>query len=397
MALGQARAKVVVIGGGIGGTTVAKYLASTRMVDVTLVEPNRHYATCFFSNLYLAGLRSFDSLTHGYEALSKIHNVSIAHDSASMIDPAARIIKLEGGVELPYDRLVVAPGIAFRTGTIAGYDEAAMQVMPHAWKAGPQTKLLRQQLQSMEDGGVFLLVVPPDPIRCPPAPYERVSLIASYFRQHKPQAKILIIDAKDTFPGQDLFEDAWKRHYPGMIEWLPAQFTGGVVAIDAKMRSVKTSGDTFPAAVANVIPAQMAGQVAQQAGLTDQLGWCPVDPITFESTLQPGIYLVGDAIRAGDMPKSAFAANSQAKACAFAIAASLAGDPPAAPHLFNTCYTFLAPDDAWSNAISFKPIGGAIRTAHLFVSKVEDSVEVRRQNAREAESWYDAFTHDVFG
>ncbi len=396
--LSQARAKVVVIGGGIGGTTVARHLAAnTRMAAVTLVEPSEHYTTCFFSNLYLAGLRSFQSLTHGYGTLSQRNNVAVVHDSATAIDPAAKTVKLQSGVELPYDRLVVAPGIELRGDVLAGYDDAAMQVMPHAWKAGPQTKLLRRQLRGMEDGGVFLLVVPPDPIRCPPAPYERVSLIASYFRQHKPRAKILILDAKDTFPGQNLFEDAWKRHYPGMVEWLPAQFTGGVEAIDATTRSVKTPGGAFAADVANVIPAQMAGQLAQRTGLTDQSGWCPVDPITFESTLQPDIYLVGDAISAGDMPKSAFAANSQAKACAFAIAASLAGDPPAAPHLFNTCYTFLAPDDAWSNAISFKPIGGTIRTAHLFVSKVEDSVEVRRKNAREAESWYDAFTHDVFG
>jgi NADPH-dependent 2,4-dienoyl-CoA reductase/sulfur reductase-like enzyme len=367
------------------------------MADVTLVEPNRHYATCFFSNLYLAGHRPFQSLTHSYEVLSKTYNISIIHDSASAIAPSAKTVKLESGTSLPYDYLVVAPGIAFRGGAIAGYDDAAMQVMPHAWKAGSQTKLLRRQLLSMENGGVFLLTVPPDPFRCPPAPYERASLIASYFRQHKPRAKILILDAKDTFSGQNLFEDAWRRHYPGMIEWLSAQFTGGVEAVDAKTRSVKTPGGAFAADVANVIPAQIAGQLAQQTGLTDQSGWCPVNPITFESTLQPGIYLVGDAISAGDMPKSAFSANSQAKACAFAIAASLAGDPPAAPHLFNTCYTFLTPDNAWSNAISFKPIDKTIRTTHLVVSKIGDSAEMRRQNAREAESWYDALTHDIFG
>jgi sulfide dehydrogenase [flavocytochrome c] flavoprotein subunit len=249
----------------------------------------------------------------------------------------------------------------------------------------------------MEDGGVFVLVAPPDPFRCPPAPYERASLIASYFRRHKPRAKILILDAKNTFAGQNLFEDAWRRHYPGMIDWLPAQFTGGIEAVEVGSRSVKTATDTFPADVANVIPAQMAGILAQQAGLTDRSGWCPVDPNSFESTLQPGIHLVGDAIIAGEMPKSAFSANSQAKACAFAIAASLDGSPRPVPYLFNTCYTFLAPDDAWSNAVSFRPAGATIRTAHMFVSKVEESAETRRRAAREAEGWYTAFTHDVFG
>jgi sulfide dehydrogenase [flavocytochrome c] flavoprotein chain len=398
VARGQAKARVVVLGGGIGGATAARYLAaSTQIFDVTLVTPSKLYATCFFSNLYLAGLRSFQSLTHGYEALVQRYSIAIAYDSAAAIDPVAKIVKLDSGPKLFYDRLVVAPGITFRDGAIAGYDDAAMQEMPHAWEAGAQTKLLHRQLQSMEDGGVFVLVVPPDPFRCPPAPYERASLVASYFQRHKPRAKILILDAKDTFTGQNLFEDAWTRHYPGMIEWLPAQFTGGVEAVDRKTRSVKTAGGTFKAAVANVIPAQMAGQIAQQAGLTDRSGWCPVDPITFESALQPGIHLVGDAIIAGDMPKSAFSANSQAKACAFAITALLTGSPPPAPRLFNTCYTFLAPNDAWSNAISFKPIGQTIKTERSFVSRVEDSSETRRRAAREAEGWYTAFTHDVFG
>jgi hypothetical protein len=206
-----------------------------------------------------------------------------------------------------------------------------------------------------------------------------------------------VLDAKSTFTGQDLFQDAWQRHYPGMIEWLPAEFTGGVKAVDVKARSVITAEETFKAAVANVIPAQKAGHLAQQMGLADRSGWCPVDPVTFESTLQPSIHLVGDAIIAGDMPKSAFSANSQAKACAFALASVLTGSSRSTPHLFNTCYTFLAPDDAWSNAISYKPLAGTIRTAHASISKVDESSEMRRRAAREAEGWYDAFTRDVFG
>jgi NADPH-dependent 2,4-dienoyl-CoA reductase/sulfur reductase-like enzyme len=395
---GQARARVVVVGGGVGGATVAKYLAlSSGTLDVTLVEPKRRYATCFFSNLYLAGLRSFESLTHGYETLKQRYGVTTIHDAAAMVDPAAKTVVLKGGAKLSYDRLVLAPGIAFRYGAIEGYDEAATQSMPHAWTAGPQTKLLRRQLESMEDGGVFVLVAPPNPFRCPPGPYERASLIAHYFKRHKKRAKILILDAKDSFFEQDLIQDGWNRHYPGMIEWLPGQFTGGIKAIDVKGRSIVTANETFNAAVANVIPAQMAGQLAEQTGLADRSGWCPVDPVTFESTLHPGIHLVGDAVVAGDMPKSAYAANSQAKACAFAIAAALTGSERLAPHLFNTCFTYLAPDDAVSDAISFKLAGGTIKIADIFFSKLEESAAARANAVRQAEGWYIAFTRDTFG
>jgi len=212
---GEARARVVVVGGGVGGSTVARYLAmSAPALDVTLVEPKQQYVTCFFSNLYLAGVRSLESLTHGYEHLARRHGVKVVHDRAAAIDPTAKTVRLEGGVMLPYDRLVVAPGIAFKFGVIEGYDEAATETFPHAWNAGPQTELLRRQLESIDDGGVFLIVAPPDPFRCPPGPYERASLVAYYFKQYKPRAKILILDAKDKFFGQDVFQDAWERHYP---------------------------------------------------------------------------------------------------------------------------------------------------------------------------------------
>jgi NADPH-dependent 2,4-dienoyl-CoA reductase/sulfur reductase-like enzyme len=398
VAASQATARVVVIGGGVGGATVARYLAaSARTLEVTLVEPKPRYTTCFFSNLYLAGLRSLESLTHGYEALSQRYGITVIHDSVAAIDPVAKTVGLEGGAELHYDRVVVAPGIAFNYRTIEGYDEAATQTIPHAWNAGPQTKLLRQQLEGMEDGGLFVLVAPPDPFRCPPGPYERASLVAYYFKQFKPRAKILILDAKDGFFEQDLFQDAWNRYYPGMIEWLPGQFTGGVKAVDVKGRSIKTAGDTINATVANIIPPQMAGRLAQQAGLVDQSGWCPVDPITFESKIQPAVHIVGDAISGGDMPKSAFAANSQAKACAFTIAATLTGSERLGPHLFNTCFTFLAPNDAVSDAISFKAMAGAIKISDIFISKVGENADTRRQAVRAANGWYAAFIHDLFG
>jgi sulfide dehydrogenase [flavocytochrome c] flavoprotein chain len=395
---GQAHARVVVVGGGIGGATVARYLAaSTATLDVTLVEPKERYTTCFFSNFYLAGLRSLESLSHGYERLAERYGINVLHDTVTAIDPVGKTVALQGGGRLSYDRAVIAPGIAFKFSAIEGYDEAATQVMPHAWNAGPQTKLLRQQIESMEDGGLFVISAPPDPFRCPPGPYERACLVAYYFKQFKPRAKILILDAKDTFFEQDLFQDAWNRHYPGMIEWLPGQFTGGIKSVDVKNRTIRTKDETFTASVANIIPPQIAGEFAQKCGLADQSGWCPVDPVTFESKLHSGIHVVGDAISGGDMPKSAFASNSQAKVCAFAIVAALTGSAQAEPHLFNTCFTILSPDDAVSDAISFKAVAGAIKMSDIFISRVGESDDLRRQVAHAANGWYDAFTHDVFG
>lgn len=395
---GQAKGRVVVIGGGVGGATVARYLAlGSKSVDVTLVEPKRRYITCFFSNLYLAGLRSFESLTHGYEALRERHGIAVIHDRAVAIDPVGKSVQLQGGKRLSYDRLVVAPGIGFQFDAIDGYDEVAASLLPHAWVAGRQTVLLREQLESMPDGGLFVIVAPPNPFRCPPGPYERASLVAHYFKHNKPRSKIVILDAKDSFFEQELFQDAWSRHYPGMIEWLPGQFTGGVTSIDAQERIIETAGDSFKADVANVIPPQVAGTLARRAGLADGSGWCPVDPKSFESTLHPDIHLVGDAITLGDMPKSAYATNSQAKACAFAILAALSGAGPEAPRLFNTCFTFLAPDDAVADAISFKLADGTVKIADLFLSKVEESAETRARAVAQAEGWYAAFTHDVFG
>jgi len=397
-ARGQSKARVIVIGGGVGGATVAKYLAaSAAEIDLTLIEPKQRYTTCFFSNLYLAGVRSFESLTHNYRTLAQAYGINVVHDAVASIDPVAKTVKLVRGGRLSYDRAVVAPGIAFKFDDIEGYDEAATQSMPHAWNAGPQTELLQRQLKGMDDGGVFVIVAPPNPFRCPPGPYERAALVAYYFKQFKPRAKILILDAKDTFFEQDLFEDGWNRHYPGMIEWLPVQFTGGVKSVDSKARTITTAGETFKASVANIIPAQIAGELAQRAGLTDQSGWCPIDPVTFESKLQPGIHVVGDATSAGDMPKSAFVANSQAKACAFAIAAALTGAEQIPPHLFNTCFTLLAPNDAVSDAINLKPVAGSIKITDIFFSQIGESDETRRQTAREADDWYAAFTHDVFG
>jgi NADPH-dependent 2,4-dienoyl-CoA reductase/sulfur reductase-like enzyme len=397
-AIAQNKARVVVIGGGPGGATVARYLAQTALsLDVTLVEANKQYRTCFFSNLYLGGLRSFDSLAHGYDTLRTAHGVNVIHDTAVAADPGGMTVRLGGGATLQYDRLVMAPGIDFRYDAIEGYDESAAKVMPHAWRGGEQTMLLRQRLQAMPDGGLFVLVPPPDPFRCPPGPYERVSLIADYFRHKKPKSKILVLDSKNKFSKQELFQDAWNQRYPGMIEWLPVDFTGGVKAVAPDKRAVMTADETFEAAVANVIPPQTAGRIALDTGLADESGWCPVDPTTLESRLQPRIHLVGDAIIPGEMPKSAFSANSQAKVCAMAVAAALTGSRRFEARFFNTCWSFLAAEDAVKVGASYAVVDGKIAAANGFISKTGETAEIRSATARQAVAWYSAITADMFG
>lgn len=402
IARARSRARVVVLGGGVGGIVTARALAtfgaaSGAKLDVTLVEPKRRYTTCFFSNLYLAGLRSIETISFGYKNLSARDGINISPDAALSVDADGRKVGLRNGAVLSYDRLVVAPGIAFRPGAIEGYDEAAEQIMPHAWNAGLQTLLLRRQLESMPDGGLFAIAVPPNPYRCPPAPYERASLVAYYFKQFKPRAKILILDGKDSYFEQDLFEDAWRRHYPGMIEWLPAQFTGGVKAVDVKGKALITPGQSYKADVVNVIPPQMAGLLAQRAGLAQEQGWCPVDPATFESSIHPGIHVLGDAADAGAMPKSAFAANTQAKACAAAIVAVLTGVKAPVPHLSGNCYTMLAAADAVASTSVFKATEAGIALSDIAVSKLGESAETRRGTMQAANTWYAAFTGKLFG
>lgn len=397
-ALGQARAKVVVIGGGAGGATAAKYLALGRApIDVTLIEANAQYSTCFFSNLCLAGLRSFDTLVHNYDTLGERYGIKVVQGRAMAIDPAAKSVRLTGGDSLPYDRLVVAPGIDFRYDAIDGYDETAAETMPHAWRGSDQLRLLRRQLEAMEDGGVFVMVAPPDPFRCPPGPYERASLIADYFKREKLRSKILILDAKNKFSKQELFFEAWDQHYPGLIEWLPADFIGRVEAVEPASLSILTEAATFGAAVANVIPPQRAGRIAVDSGLVDEKGWCPVDPATLESRHLSEVHVVGDAIVPGDMPKSAFAANSQAKVCAMAVAASLTGAERFDARFFNTCWSYVSANEAVKIGASYRVSDGKITAVEKFISKPGESTETRLQTARQARAWYAACTSDIFG
>ena len=395
---GAGKAKVVVIGGGAGGATVARYVAKdAKDIDVTLVEANRNYTTCFFSNLYLGGFRSFESITHGYDTLASQYGVTVVHDRAIAIDPAKKTVQLNGGDTLSYDRLVVAPGIEMRFDTIEGYSQKASQIMPHAWQAGPQTRILKSQLLEMEDGGTVVIAPPPNPFRCPPGPYERASMVAHYLKNNKPRSKIVILDAKNKFSKQKLFEDAWIRYYPGLIEWVPLEITGGIEMVDIKAMTVKTTSETVKASVANIIPAQRAGRIAQVAGLADKSGWCPVESATLASKLQPDIHLVGDAIVPGDMPKSGYSANSQAKACALAVRVALTDAKAFPPRFRNTCWSLLATDDAVKVGATYKATEEKIAKTDSFISKAGEEDEVRAATAREATAWYDGIAKDMFG
>jgi NADPH-dependent 2,4-dienoyl-CoA reductase/sulfur reductase-like enzyme len=294
---------------------------------------------------------------------------------------------------------VLSPGIELRWGAIEGYDTAASEVFPHAWQAGPQTLLLRQQLEAMTDGGLVIIAAPAEPYRCPPGPYERASLIAHFLKTHKPRSKLLILDAKNSFSKQELFRAAWERLYAGLLEWIPLSQSGRVIRVDTQARTVFTDFDEYKPAVANIIPPQHAAAIVRLEGLDEGQGWCPVRARTFESTRHPGIHIIGDAAIANPMPKSAFSANNQAKACAAAIVALLRGTALPEPALMNTCYSLIAPDYGISIAAVYRVVDDTIVTVDgsSGVSPLHASPETRALEAEYASSWYTNITADTFG
>jgi len=394
-----AAAHVVVVGGGFGGATLARAVrAANPQIAVTLVEANAAYVACPRSNEVIAGLRDLEAQDFGYAGLAAA-GVTVVHKAATAVDPATRRVTLADGTVLPYDRLVLAPGVDIAWGVLPGYGPEAAEAMPHAWKAGPQTALLRRQLQAMPDGGLVVMAVPTNPYRCPPGPYERASLIAHYLKSEKPRSKLLILDAKDAFSKQKLFEAGWARLYPGLVERVALSDGGKVIAVDAAARTLTTEFETYRADVAIVVPPQRAGAIAAAAGVADRTGWCPVDPGSFESRLQPGIYVIGDAAIAGAMPKSAFAANAQAKVCALALVQSLAGGTVAAPVLMNTCYSLLAPGDAVSVAGVYRPKDGVLTEVEGSggTTPLDASPATHALEARYAEGWFASITAETFG
>lgn len=395
-------AHVVVVGGGSGGATAAKYLKRfSPEMDVTLIEPTATYYTCYGSNWVLGGHAQMDDIAQNFDALQSRHGVNVVQDSVTAIDPARRTVRTAGGETIRYDRLVLSPGIDFRYDAVPGITAADSERIPHAWKAGDQTVILRRQLEAMPDGGVFVMVAPGNPFRCPPGPYERASMVAHYFKQAKPRSKIIILDNKENFSKQGLFIAGWEQHYGDMIEWVPSSRGGQVEEIDAANLTAISDGgfNEFKADVMNYIPPQTAGKIAMDTGLAGDGFWCPVNQKTFESSIHPGIYVIGDASVAGAMPKSGHSANNQAKVAAAAIINELAGLDPVAPSSANTCYSLVTPDHAISVAAVYAYQDGTIAAVAGAggVSPADAPASVRQMEAFYTKGWYDGITQDIWG
>ena len=401
-AIAKGDAKVVIVGGGAGGATVARILkAQAPQLDVTIVETQKIYTTCFNSNHYFGGFRTFASLQHSYDGLKKL-GITVATDTAYGVDAAKRTVALAGGTTLVYDRLVLSPGIGFKWQAIEGYSPEIAEIMPHAWTAGEQTRLLMQQLEAMDDGGVVVMSVPDNPYRCPPGPYERACMIAHFLKVKKPRSKLVILDAKRTFSKQAAFEEAFARHYDGIIDLNLTNEIDDfrVVQVDpATMEVVTASGERMKAAVANIIPPQKAGDIAHVAGCVEG-DWCPIRPESFASAKVKDVYVLGDSAIAAEMPKSAFSANSQGKGVAADLLADLAGAERFAARYRNTCWSLLAADDSIKIGASYKPAdkdGKAyLEPSGAFVSQRDESAAVRKQNDLESVAWYNAIIADAF-
>ncbi len=385
---------VVVVGGGFGGASAARVLARAG-IAVTLVEPNATYVACPFSNAVIGGLRDMDAQRFGYGALAR-EGIRIIAQAASGVAPGR--VTLADGAAIEADRIILAPGIDLIWNGLPGYTEAAAEQMPHAWKAGEQTLLLRARLEAMPEGGLVVMAIPANPYRCPPGPYERASLIAHYLKLRKPRAKLILLDAKDAFSKQRLFQNAWKALYPN-LEWRGLGAGGKVIEVVPQSGIVRTEFESFVPDLANIIPPQRAAAIAAAAGVADRTGWCPIDPVSFESRLVPGIHVIGDAAIAGAMPKSAFAANAQAKACARAVLDLLAHGAPAEPRLLNTCYSLVGPGYGISVAGVYRPANGVLADVEGAggSSPIEAPADFRAQEAANAEAWIATITAEAFG
>jgi NADH dehydrogenase FAD-containing subunit len=400
-AIAQARPKVVIVGGGAGGASVLRRLAAggKGALDLTLVEPQAVYTSCFYSNLYIGGVFPVEVLRHGYAALGKLPGVAVARDAAAAIDRDRHRVRLAGGAELAYDRLVLSPGIALDYASVPGWSRAAEERMPHAWKAGPQTMLLRRQLDAVPDGGLIVMIAPPNPYRCPPGPYERVSMMAHALKATgRTRARIVVLDPKDKFSKQPLFQQGWETHYPGMIEWMPPAIHAGITAVDPATMTVETGFETYRSAdLVNVVPRQTAGEIAIAAGLTDAGGYCPIDPFTMKARGDAAVFVLGDAAIAGDMPKSAFAANSQAQVVAGVIAAELLGAPPVEAAYRNRCWSLIDTDDSVMVGGRYRPTAEKIAQTENEISALADTPAIRRANYEDSAGWYASLTSELFG
>ena len=396
-AAGHGRPKVVVVGGGAGGATAARYIAkdSDGEIDVTLIEPTRTYYTCFFSNLYLGGFKELSDIGHSYGALASNHGINVVHDWAVGVDRDAKSVSLAGGGSMAYDKLILSPGIDFVDGSVPGWDLSAQNAMPHAYKAGSQTELLKAQIMAMPEGGVFCMVAPPNPYRCPPGPYERISMVAHQLKANNPTAKILIVDPKEKFSKQGLFEEGWQNHYGGMIDRIGPDFGGNNVEVDPGAMTVNIDGSVENVDVCNVIPAMKTGRIAELAGVTDG-NWAPVNAADMSSKADPDVYVLGDASQQGDMPKSGFSANSQAKVCANAVRGALTGSRVFPAKFSNTCWSLIDTNDGVKVGATYEATDEKIAKVDGFVSQTGEDAALRKATYEESEGWYAGITSDMF-
>jgi NADPH-dependent 2,4-dienoyl-CoA reductase/sulfur reductase-like enzyme len=343
----------------------------------------------------MGGFKTIDDLGHTYGGLAA-GGVNVIHDWAVGVDRAAKTVTLAGGATIKYDKLILSPGIDFVDMSVPGWDVDAQNEMPHAYKAGSQTELLKAQIMAMPEGGTFAMVAPPNPYRCPPGPYERISMVAHYLKANNPTAKIIIADPKDKYSKQALFEEGWQKHYPGMVERLGPDFGGGNVTVDPGAMTVDIDGEVVKADAVNVIPAQKAGHICEVAGLTDG-NWAPVDGHSMVSRLDPEIYILGDASAQGDMPKSGFSANSQAKVAAMAVRGALTGSRVFPAKFSNTCWSLIATDDGVKVGAAYEPTEEKIASVSSFVSQTGEDAAMRKATYEESLGWYSGITSDMFG
>ncbi|WP_139792828.1 NAD(P)/FAD-dependent oxidoreductase, partial [Pseudophaeobacter leonis] len=347
------------------------------------------------SNLYIGGFRTIDDIGHTYGTLAAT-GVNVLHDWAVGVDRDAKTVSLAGGGSVPYDKLILSPGIDFVDGAVEGWDMSAQNAMPHAYKAGSQTELLKSQIMAMPAGGTFAMVAPPNPYRCPPGPYERVSMVAHLLKAHNPTAKIIVADPKEKFSKMALFQEGWADHYGGMIDWIGAGFGGGEVSVDPSAMTLTIDGEVTNVDVCNVIPAMKAGQIAHSAGVTDG-NWAPVNAADMGSKVDADIYVLGDASQQGDMPKSGFSANSQAKVCANAVRGALTGSKVFPAKFSNTCWSLIDTDNGVKVGATYEATEEKIAKVDGFISQTGESAEVRKATYEESEGWYAGITADMFG
>lgn len=397
VSLPKDRKRVVVVGGGFGGATAAKYLKKfSPETEVILIEQNKEYYTCPFGNTVIAGLNDIEYIKHDYKTLESKYKVKVVYSKVKKVDGSINSVILESGEIIPYHRAIVSPGIDFKYEK--GYEKGSERFAPHAYKAGAQTTLLREQLEKMKDGGTYVMVSPPNPFRCPPGPYERISLVAHYLKTNKPNSKIIILDQKNKFSKQGLFQEGWEKLYGDMIEWRSAEFGGKVLEVDPKKLEITTEDEVVKADVLNYIPSQKAGQLAFDSGLTKG-DWCPVNTKTFESRLVKNVHVIGDAAIATKMPKSGFSANSQGKIAALQVSRLLRKQAVVnPPKLANTCYSLVAPKYGISVAAVYEAHEDKIVKVEGAggLSPMNADPSFRMQEAQYAVAWYQNQMADVF-